>query len=128
MSKHVLDSWAWVEYLRGSDRGKKVRREIEGSTEIFTHTVTIAELTSKLKREGMDTAVAWRAVTSISRIIIPDAIDAKNVGLLHAEIKAKRPNFSLADAFVLHGAKKVKARVLTGDSDFEGLPEADMLY
>ncbi len=128
MSKHVLDSWAWVEYLRGSERGKKVRHEIEESSELFTHLITIAELTSKLKREGMDTTIAWRAVTSVSRVIVPDAMDSKNVGLLHAEIKAKRPNFSLADAFVLHGARKLKATVLTGDRDFEGLREAVMLF
>ncbi len=127
MSKRVLDSWAWVEYLRGGERGKKVRREIEENTDIFTHLVTIAELTSKLKREGMDTAIAWRAVTSVSRVIAPDAIDAKNVGLLHAEIKAERPNFSLADAFVLHAARKLKAKVLTGDPDFQGLRDAIML-
>ncbi len=127
MSKHVLDSWAWIEYLRGSERGKSVRGQIEKSEEIFTHLVTIAELTSKLKREGADTSIAWRAVTSVSRVIVPDAVDSKNVGLLHAGIKAKRPNFSLADAFVLHGARKLKARVLTGDPDFEGLPEAVML-
>lgn len=127
MAKLLLDSWAWVEYLRGTERGKKVRNEIERSTDIHTHLVSIAELTSKLKREEMDSELAWRAVTSISRVVIPNAFDAKNVGLLHAEIKAERPNFSLADAFVLHGARKLKAKVLTGDPDFQGLRDAIML-
>ncbi len=127
MSKLLLDSWAWVEYLRGAERGQKVRDHIERSSDIQTHLVTIAELTSKLKRENMDPELAWRAVTSVSRVVIPNPIDAKNVGLLHAEMKAKRPNFSLADAFVLHGARKLKGRVLTGNPDFQGLPEAIMI-
>ncbi len=127
MSKLILDSWAWVEYLRGTDRGREVRKKIEESSDAYTHLVTIAELTSKLRREEMDPELAWRAVTTASRIITPDPQDAKNVGLLHAAIKSKRPNFSLADAFVLHGARKLKGRVLTGDPDFQGLPEALML-
>lgn len=127
MNKILLDSWAWVEYLRGGERGRKVRSEIERSIGVYTHLVTVAELTSKLKREGIDPEVAWRAVTSISKAVTPNTVDAKNVGLLHAEIKIRRPNFSLADAFVLHGARKLGARVLTGDPDFQGIKEAIMI-
>lgn len=42
-------------------------------------------------------------------------------------LKKSKLNFSLGDAFVLQSAKSVHAKVLTGDLDFEGVKEAEML-
>lgn len=36
-------------------------------------------------------------------------------------------NFSLADAIVLNAARKLRARILTGDPDFKSIDEAVML-
>ncbi|MBI4257836.1 MAG: PIN domain-containing protein [Thaumarchaeota archaeon] len=127
MTRFIVDSWAWIEYLRGSRAGQKVREKIEHQEELLTHIVTIAEIMSKLKRESLDTEGAWKAITASSKLITIDANDAKNTGLLHAYIKRKNANFSLADAFVLHAAKKLNGKVLTGDPDFKGINEAILL-
>lgn len=126
MTKFVIDSWAWVEYLRGSKAGEKVRNAVE-QKELITNAVTIAEIVSKFSRERMDVDVAWRAITTLSKIIRLDETDAKNAGLVHASLKEKRSGFSLADAFVLRTARRMKAKVLTGDPDFVGIKEAIML-
>jgi len=101
MGRFVVDSWAWVEYLRGSKLGQTVKREIEGDSELLTHVVTLAELFSKFKREGLDLNAAWKALTTLSRILTIRPDDAKEAGILHAIVKQKRPNFSLADSFIL---------------------------
>ncbi|MGI0080361.1 MAG: hypothetical protein ACRECH_12145 [Nitrososphaerales archaeon] len=46
---------------------------------------------------------------------------------MQAEIKAKNKNFGLADSFVLSAARKIGAKVLTGDPDFRGIAEAILL-
>jgi predicted nucleic acid-binding protein len=127
MTDWIADSWAWVEYIRGSDKGTKLRDELERGSEIFTHPVTIAELVSKFKRENLDAEIAWKAVNSTSKVITVDSLDAKEAGLTHASTKAKKPNFSLADAFVLQSARKLNCRILTGDPDFDGIAEAFLL-
>lgn len=127
MIRFVVDSWAWVEYLRGSKAGQKVRKAVEREEEFITHAVTIAEITSKFARERMDINGAWRAITTLSKIKGLDETDAKDAGLLHTSVKEKRSNFSMADAFVLHTARKMNAKVLTGDPDFRGMDEAIML-
>lgn len=127
MSRFVLDSWAWVEYLRGSEPGRRVREEIEKGAELITHAVTVAEVVSKFKREGLDEEGAWRAMTTSSRIVRLDGRGAREVGLLHALVKKVTKNFSLADAFALHTAREMKAKVLTGDPDFRGIQEAVLL-
>jgi len=127
MTRFVVDSWGWIEYLRGSKAGQKVRDKVEHQEDLMTHIVTVAEIISKLKREGANPEGAWRAITVSSKIITVNGDDAKNAGLLHASIKRRNANFSLADAFVLHAAKKLGCKVLTGDPDYEGINDAIML-
>lgn len=127
MSRYVVDSWAWVEYFKGNSRGLRVKEEIEKNTEFMTNSISVAEIISKFKREGMDAEIAWNALITLSRIIPCDEDFAKKVGLTHAEIKKKIPNFSLGDAFVLQTARKFKVKILTGDPDFSDIKEAEMI-
>ncbi|MHB2035585.1 MAG: PIN domain-containing protein [Nitrososphaerales archaeon] len=89
--------------------------------------VSIAEIVSKEKRRKKDPEIAWKAITNLSNVLQVDELDCKAVGFLHAEIKAKNKNFGLADSFVLHAARKMGGRVLTGDPDFKGIAEAILL-
>jgi len=127
MTGYVVDSWAWVEYLRGSKAGQAVKKELESGSETLTNVVTLAELASKLTRERLDLESAWRAITALSKTITVKEPDAKDAGILHATMKETTPNFSLADAFVLQTARKHGCRILTGDPDFKGIKEARIL-
>src|SRR5579875_1877206 len=132
MTDIVIDSWAWIEYLDGSEIGSKVRNVImDERNNLYTHVISIAEIVSKEKRRKKDAETAWRAVTSLSKVLKIDESDSKAVGLLHAEIKNKNKNknrnFGLADSFVLHAARKLSGRVLTCDPDFKGIAEAMLL-
>ncbi|MDK2383479.1 MAG: PIN domain-containing protein, partial [Candidatus Korarchaeota archaeon] len=50
----VVDSYAWIEYFLGSDKGKKVLEELRRAEEVITPSVVLAELAHKYFREGMD--------------------------------------------------------------------------
>lgn len=115
-----------MEYLDGSELGSRAKPVIE-TGEAFTSIVSLAEVVSKVARERGESDIAFNSIVSLSKIISGDAVFAKNVGLLHADIKKTRPNFSLADAFVLQTAKSLNARVLTGDPDFKGIKEVELL-
>jgi predicted nucleic acid-binding protein len=128
MASYMLDSWAWVEYLQGTNKGEKVRRVLKERDDFFTSAISLAEVVSKASRSGQEPRVAWQAITTNSRIVVPSSSDAYyNAGLLHGELKTQRPNFSLGDAFVLAAARARGAKIITGDPDFEGVPEAIML-
>ena len=125
MNSFVLDSYAWIEYFDGTKAGEKVKEIIENKRNlIITSIVSIAETMSIFKRKGYDSDKAYKVIISISKIYEIDPEFAKEVGLLHAEIKSKNKHFSLADAFVLLTAKKLNAKVLTGDEDFRNIKEA----
>jgi predicted nucleic acid-binding protein len=128
MTRYVVDSWAWMEYLDGSVPGEKVKQSVgDGDNEIFTHVVSIAEIVSKVRRRGKDAGVAWSAITTNSKIFTLTEKDSEDAGLLHAKIKSKLANFGLADAFVLSAARKLGAKVLTGDPDFADIEDVVML-
>ena len=128
MSKYVLDSWAWIEYFEGSSKAEKIREILSDSrSEIYTHCVSVAEIMSKAKRAGKDIESVWAAIVSNSSIIEATVEDSRNVGITHAITKSKYKNFSLADAFVLATARKLNARIITGDLDFKNLDEAILL-
>ncbi len=126
MSKYVIDAWAWMEYLDGSEAGNTAKANIEGGNS-FTNIVTVAEVVSRVARREGDVDAAFNFIVSLSRIVTGDENFAKRAGLLHNQIKKSKHNFSFGDAFVLQTAKDLGAKVLTGDPDFDGIKEAEML-
>ncbi len=127
MDRLVVDSWAWVEYLRGSETGRRVDARLESTGDLWTSVVSLTEVVSKYRRERVPEQPAIDAIGSLSRFGVPSRDDALEAGRIHAEVKLRSPNFGLADSFVLQLARKVGAKVLTGDSDFKGLRDAEYI-
>jgi len=127
MSKHVIDAYAWIEYLDGSEAGGKVRALIEKNDEIYTCAMTIAEVVSKVARKGKDMKIAYDVLLSNSQIVNVDEELSWQAGLLHFEMRKTLKDFGLADAYVLATARKLKSKVLTGDLHFKGVKEAVLI-
>ena len=118
--RYVIDAWAWIEYLIGSNRGSKIRIILENEkNEIFTCSLTIAEVISMIKREKRDYELAYKSIISLSQIcnITPEL--SKEAGLIHPDIKKKMRDFGLADVFILVTAKMLDAQIVTGDEHFK---------
>jgi len=47
----LLDSFAWMEYFMGTQKGKKVKRLVDDDTQLYTSPVVIAEIYSQ-KNKG----------------------------------------------------------------------------
>ena len=124
-----LDSFAWIEYLEGTPRGKQVRSLVAGPEALFTCPIVIAEVYSRIARTKSATA-ASDAITFIlhrTALVEHDTTIALEAGHIHVDMKGKHRGFGLADAFVLAAARSRGVKVLTGDAHFDGLPEAVML-
>ena len=51
-----------------------------------------------------------------------------SAGLLHCEMRKSLQDFGVADAYVLAAARKLKAKVLTGDLAFKNVKDAVLIY
>ena len=128
MLRHVVDAYAWIEYLIGSESGAEVNTILEKETnEIYTCAVTVAEVISKVAREGRDVKVAYDVLLNNSQVVDVDEELSKETGLLYAEMRKIEKDFGLADAYVLATARKLKSKVLTGDTHFKSVKEAVLL-
>jgi len=128
LNSYVVDAWAWIEYLIGSEKGVKLEELFEDeTTQVYTCAVTLAEIVSKVTREGKETEVAYSLLLSNSQIIDADEELSKNAGLLHAEMRKTEKDFGLADSYVLATATKLKSKILTGDLHFKNVAGAVLL-
>lgn len=126
MTKYVVDSFAWIAYLDGSSA--RARDAIEnGESRLITPLIVFSEVVSKVKRKGMDHNPALQAMLANSVIIEADVNLATAAAILHAETRQRIKDFSLPDAYVLATARRLKARILTGDIHFKGFKEAVMI-
>ena len=126
--KFVIDAFAWIEYLIGTEFGAKVKEIIEPEeNEIFVSIITIAEVTSILQRRDMDVNNGYKVITNLAEMYKIDEEFTKEVGILHAEIRKNIKDFGLADAFVLLTARKLGAKIVTGDPHFKTFKESILI-
>ena len=118
---YVLDSFAWIELFKGSKKGEKVKQLLnEHSDKISTTTANYYEVYYHLEQEkGPVLREKYLRFIENKTTVIPISIDIASAA---AQIRLVE-KFSAIDAFTLAAARKLKAKVVTGDKDFEKLKD-----
>ena len=126
--RFLLDSSAWIEYILGSSKGEEVFEILkQNQDEVYSLSLILAEIVSKFKREKQDFSLAFRIISSNSRILEVSPEIAKEAGLLHAEMKQKKRDFGLIDAIIWAVAKKLNTKLVTCDSHFKSFKDVILL-
>ena len=122
VNKLVIDSWAWIEYLGGTDTGRVVDTLLKDEgNQAYTTAVSLAEIVSKFGRNGLNPDEAVVAVDSLCVVVPSEEKTAIEAGRIHAAMRKKQPDFGLADAVVIATAEKLGAKIVTGDPHFKGV-------
>jgi PIN domain nuclease of toxin-antitoxin system len=116
----VIDSFAWIEYFAGSSAGLKAKTFIENVNGI-TPTIVVAELSEKYRREKLRFNEGLMFIAAKTRIVALDSETAEKAGALSYERKRLVKHWGLGNSIVLATARKLKARVVTGDEHFRDL-------
>jgi len=113
----LVDSWAWIEYLKGSLAGEKAKKIIENNNRLLIATINVSEIYKFLLENMPDNAEKLMQFVLKSSFVIPleTAIALKAARIKHGK------KIGLADAIVLATAEENKASVLTGDDDFKNM-------
>ncbi len=112
----VFDSYAWVEYFAGTERGTKVKKIVDNSEIIYTPAICLTEIKSKYLREDRDPSERLDFIESRSLIL---AID-KEVALKAGQMKVNH-RLHTTDALIYSCALIKKCEVVTGDPHFKEL-------
>ena len=113
--------------MEGTELGRTVSTLIDTNDEIFTCALTVAEVISKAARKGKDVKAIYDILTSNSKIINADEELSFQAGLIHCEMRKTLKDFGLADAYILATARKIDAKILTGDRHFKDVKEAILI-
>ena len=128
MNRYVVDAWAWIEYLIGSKHGLKLKEALdEDDSEVYTCAITLAEVISKVAREGQNVQEAYAVLFANSHIVNADEELSLQAGLLHCEMRKTLKDFGLADAYVLATARRLNLKILTGDIHFKDIKDAVLI-
>ncbi|MCE4608777.1 MAG: PIN domain-containing protein [Desulfurococcales archaeon] len=124
----VYDTYAWIEYFRGSEKGAVVKRLLE-SQEGYTPSIVLAEVARKYRREGFNEDDILRRLlfivgkTEVVTIDIEISLKASEIylGLLELSKKLRLRTPSLADAIVYSIAMLKQDKLVTGDKLFRNM-------
>ncbi len=112
----LVDSWAWIEYLKGTPSGEKARSYIEGEEKVIVSAINVAEVRLFLlrhKRTEEEKLIRFLLSTSFP---VPVSTEIA----LQAALTKHEKKFGMADAIVLATAKLHDAKIVAGDDDFKG--------
>jgi predicted nucleic acid-binding protein len=120
--KIVLDTYAWIEYFRGSEQGKIAKKFVEGNFELFTPSIVIAELSDKYRREKITQwEIRKKFIEFKTQILFLDGNIADKAGEMKQKLKETYRDAGLADAVVLAHSIDTNSKILTGDKHLRNL-------
>lgn len=124
---YIFDTYAWVEYFIGSEKGAVVDRIIEEQDgTIITLECNMAELKGYCLRQGADFDHSYtvvRAISEIHAIHIEDWLDA---AVIRHDMRKTRKHFGMIDSLIMAYQRKCGGTIVTGDRHFKGLE--DVIY
>jgi len=119
----LVDSSGWIEYLAARPKAEQFARYIEGSAPLVSSTIQIYEIYKVVKRDvSEDRAIAAVSAlrgTTIEPLTETLALEAADVALEYG--------LAMADAIIFATASSHDAEIVTGDSDFDGLPGVTLI-
>jgi predicted nucleic acid-binding protein len=125
-NKYLIDSSAWIEYLKGTALGEKIKSIVE-KEKIATCVLSIAELSDKFARENESFDKLSAFIRNKSAIISLTYAVCLESGKLKAAQRPVKKEFSLADAIIYLTAIDNGCILITKDNDFKGMEKIILL-
>lgn len=121
----LIDSWAWIEYFKGSRTGEEAKRVIEDSDErAVISAINIAEVYGWILRFYDEETAEEKKAAMRERAFVCDVND--EIAVEAAKTRHQR-KWGLGDAIVYATAKKADATIVTGDPHFRDLEQVIFL-
>jgi len=117
--KYLVDSSAWIEYLRGSSAGKKVHDILEGDNSVIVIPIIISEVIGKVKRDNQNIEIAYDSIINNAKIVELTPKLAKEAGILYTDLRKKESSVSLIDSLIICMAQSTASEIVTKDTHFK---------
>lgn len=122
----LFDTSAWVEFFIKSKQGEKVRNYLK-SEKCHTSMVTIAEISNWAIKQNLDGNELVRFIALSTEILDLNADIAFLAGGLNYQRKKIEKNWGMIDSLILSTSLFYNLKILTKDSQFKDLSNAELL-
>ena len=122
----LVDSYAWIEYFKGSESGLFVKKVLEDVSEtVIVSAINIGEVYSwVLKYYDVDVAEEMRK-TMKTRAFVCDVTEPT---MIEAAMMKNSNGWELDSSIIYVTAKNEGASILTDDLNFKDLKEATLIF
>ncbi len=125
---YLLDTPAWIEYFRGSETGKQIKKMVDNpNNKVYTAECSIAELWEWADRERIDFSEIMAIINAISSLRSISLSDWKDAARIKKERRKTHKDFGLMDSLILCKQLQLRCKLITGDPHFAGLSDV-ILY
>jgi len=123
----LVDTSAWVEYFKGTAKGEKVKYLMKTKEQLFTNPLTIAELTQWADKNALDAKSMLAFVYENSELLELSTNILEIAGKRYNVLRLVKKKIGMIDVIIYISAVTYSFSLLTGDTDFAGLPYVEML-
>lgn len=119
---YLIDSYAWVEYFLGSNKGEVLRKLFaEGKNQFLTLDCCLAEIRGWALRNNQNFSELFKVIRANSRIISATEYDWIEAGQERFLQRQSQPDFGLIDTMLLIKQKEFSCEIISGDTHFKNL-------
>ena len=122
----LLDTSAWVEYFKGTEKGLVVKQWLENEG-MYTCLITLAEISRWFQENNGDVSTAVEQIRQNSILLPLEEFILIESGKHYVALRKLRPKIGLIDVIIYVTARIHDLKLITSDSDFKGLPQVEML-
>jgi len=125
----LIDTFAWLEMLKGSEKGANARSVIREAPEIYLSALTLYELQYRIAQIKNDESVAAiiRQITGRAEVIPVDSRIAIQGGKIKLRQKSLKTDMGAVDCLILATAQIYNLKILTGDPHFSECGETILI-
>ena len=124
----LLDTSAWIEFLRGTKQGKKVANVLNSENN-FTSIITIAELSNWCLKNNLEKHITnyLDQMKIHTQILEIDETIMLLAGKFNFERKKRIKNWGMIDSIILSSALKYDLNIITKDTQFSDIENVQLL-
>ena len=122
MVAYIIDTYAWIEYFLGGNKGDVLKEMfLDEAKEFFTVECCLAEIRGWSLKNNKDFEMLLKIIKANSSIMHLTEQDWIKAGEERHEQRKMQKDFGLIDAVIVVKQKEYAAKVISGDLHFKAL-------
>ncbi|MBS3068267.1 PIN domain-containing protein [Candidatus Micrarchaeota archaeon] len=122
----LLDTSAWIEYLKGTNLGGEIK-SLSEKTSFYTCPLTFAEITNWVYKNNEGPEPHLQKIKNLSKILELNEDILVNSGKTYYRERKNNEKISMIDCIIYTTARYHDLILLTKDNDFKDLPYVRIL-